>query len=216
MRWSLCTDRSTWEMYAGHREEGHHRRSSPSAPHTSHPSPSSSGAGSWRRPSTSTTTSTPSAQVFRSRRPPRLGGSTDLVTKLVDATPDLVEEGPVIRRRAFAPEFTVAETEAWDAARLVLAGDLAVPRASTLGISDEVLHALIRRGDLVRIADDLILLPGQVETITSRLSALPDGFTVAAFRDEFGLARRHAVPLLEWLDAEGRTRRDGNGRSVRR
>lgn len=137
----------------------------------------------------------------------RLGGSTDLVTKLVDANPDLVEEGPVIRRRAFAPELTVAETEAWDAARLVLAGDLAVPRASTLGISDEVLHALIRRGDLVRIADDLILLPGQVETITSRLSALPDGFTVAAFRDEFGLARRHAVPLLEWLDAEGRTDR---------
>jgi selenocysteine-specific elongation factor len=146
----------------------------------------------------------------------RLGGSTDLVTKLVNALPDLVEEGPVIRRRAFAPELTVAETEAWDAARLVLAGDLAVPRASTLGISDEVLHALIRRGDLVRIADDLILLPGQVETITSRLSSLPDGFTVAAFRDEFGLARRHAVPLLEWLDAEGRTRRDGNGRSIRR
>lgn len=146
----------------------------------------------------------------------RLGGSTDLVTKLVNAAPDLVEEGPVIRRRAFAPELTVAETEAWDAARLVLAGDLAVPRASTLGISDEVLHALIRRGDLVRIADDLILLPGQVETITSRLSSLPDGFTVAAFRDEFGLARRHAVPLLEWLDAEGRTRRDGNGRSIRR
>jgi selenocysteine-specific elongation factor len=146
----------------------------------------------------------------------RLGGSTDLVTKLVNAAPDLVEEGPVIRRRAFAPELTVAETEAWDAARLVLAGDLAVPRASTLGISDEVLHALIRRGDLVRIADDLILLPGQVEAITSRLSSLPDGFTVAAFRDEFGLARRHAVPLLEWLDAEGRTRRDGNGRSIRR
>ena len=146
----------------------------------------------------------------------RLGGSTDLVTKLVNASPDLVEEGPVIRRRAFAPELTVEETGAWEAARLVLADDLAVPRASTLGISDEVLHALIRRGDLVRIADDLILLPGQVETITSRLSALPDGFTVAAFRDEFGLARRHAVPLLEWLDAEGRTRRDGNGRSIRR
>ncbi len=146
----------------------------------------------------------------------RLGGSTDLVTNLVNEAQDLVEEGPVIRRRAFAPELTVAETESWDAARLLLAGDLAVPRASTLGISDEVLHALIRRGDLVRIADDLILLPGQVETITSRLSALPDGFTVAAFRDEFGLARRHAVPLLEWLDAEGRTRRDGNGRSVRR
>ncbi len=146
----------------------------------------------------------------------RLGGNADLVTELVDADPDLVEEGPVVRRRAFAVELSVAETEVWGATRLVLAGDLAVPRASNLEISDEVLHALIRRGDLVRIAGDLVLLPDQVETITSGLSALPDGFTVAAFRDEFGLARRHAVPLLEWFDAQGLTRRDGDRRSVRR
>jgi selenocysteine-specific elongation factor len=135
---------------------------------------------------------------------------------LVDASPDLVEDGPSIRRRAFVPELSAAEMEAWEATRLVLAGDLAVPRASNLGLSDEVLHALIRRADLIRIADDLVLLPDQVETIISRLSALPDGFTVSAFRDEFDLARRQAVPLLEWLDAAGWTRRDGDGRSVRR
>ncbi|MEA3501677.1 MAG: selenocysteine-specific translation elongation factor [Actinomycetota bacterium] len=146
----------------------------------------------------------------------RLGGSTNLVTMLVAAAADLTEEGSAIRRQAFRPELTVAETEAWDAARLILGDDLAVPRASNLGISDEVMHALIRRGDLVRIADDLVFLPGQVETIESGLSTLPDGFTVAAFRDEFDLARRHAVPLLEWFDAQGRTRRDGDGRSIRR
>ncbi len=146
----------------------------------------------------------------------RLGGNASLVTMLVGAAPDLVEEGPAIRRRAFAPELTAADTAAWDATRLILAGDLAVPRASSLELSDEVLHALIRRGDLVRIADDLVFLPDQVETITSGLSALPDGFTVAGFRDEFGLARRHAVPLLEWFDAQGRTRREGDGRSIRR
>ncbi len=146
----------------------------------------------------------------------RLGGNADLVTMLADALPDLIEEGPVIRRRAFVPELTTAEVEKWDATRSLLAGDLAVPRASNLDISDEVLHALLRRGDLVRIGDELVLLPDQVDTITSGLSALPDGFTVAAFRDEFGLARRHAVPLLEWLDAQGWTRRDGDGRSIRR
>jgi len=146
----------------------------------------------------------------------RLGGNADLVTMLADSLPDLMEEGPFIRRRAFVPEFTAAEMEEWGATRSLLAGDLAVPRASNLGLSDEVLHALLRSGDLVRIGDDLVLLPDQVKTVTSGLSALPDGFTVAAFRDEFGLARRHAVPLLEWLDAQGWTRRDGDGRSVRR
>jgi len=138
------------------------------------------------------------------------------VTVLADTVPGLVEEGPVIRRQAFTPTFTAAEGEAWDAARSLLAEDLAVPRASNLEISNELLHALIRRSDLVRIGDDLVLLPGQVEMITSGLSALPDGFTVSAFRDEFRLARRHAVPLLEWLDAEGWTRREGDGRSIRR
>lgn len=146
----------------------------------------------------------------------RFGGNGTLVTMLADAHPDLVEEGPVLHRSSFVPELTTAETAEWESVRSILAGDLAVPRASSLEISDEVLHALLRRGDLVRISDDLVLLPDQVEMITSGISALPDGFTVAAFRDEFGLARRHAVPLLEWLDGHGWTRRDGDGRSVRR
>jgi selenocysteine-specific elongation factor len=147
---------------------------------------------------------------------PRLGGNADLVIMLADAVPGLVEEGPVIRQQAFVPELTAAEVAEWDVTRSLLAGDLAVPRASTLGISDEVLHALLRSGDVVRIDADLVFLPDQVETITSRLSTLPDGFTVAMFRDEFGLSRRHAVPLLEWLDAQGWTRREGDGRSIRR
>ncbi|MEA3510834.1 MAG: selenocysteine-specific translation elongation factor [Actinomycetota bacterium] len=146
----------------------------------------------------------------------RLGGNADLVTMLADAFPDLTEEGPVLRRPSFAPELNAADTAQWEATRSLLADDLAVPRASNLEISAEVLHALLRRGDLVRIDDDLVLLPDQVEMVTSGLPALPDGFTVAAFRDEFGLARRHAVPLLEWLDTHGWTRRDGDGRSIRR
>ena len=146
----------------------------------------------------------------------RSGAGVEVEGHAALAVSDLVEEGPVIRRQWFVPELTTAETEAWDTTRSLLAADLAVPRASNLGISDEVLHALLRRGDLVRIDDDLVLLPGQIKTITSGLTTLPDDFTVAAFRDEFGLARRHAVPLLEWLDTQGWTRRVGDVRSVRR
>ena len=39
--------------------------------------------------------------------------------------------------------------------------------------------------------------------------------TVAEFRDAFGVTRRHAVPLLEWLDREGWTVRRGDLRSLR-
>jgi len=144
----------------------------------------------------------------------RLRVDADLVAALVEVSDDLTEDGPAIRLIGFAPSLGADDVAAWDAARALLAADLAVPRASDLGLPAEVTHALIRRGDLVRIDDDLLLLADQVETITAGLRSLPDGFTVATFRDHFGLSRRHAVPLLEWLDAGGWTRRSGDERSI--
>ena len=138
----------------------------------------------------------------------------DLVAAFVEADGDLAEDGPAIHLVEFTPSLGADDVAAWEAAQELLAADLAVPRASALGLSAEVTHALIRRGDLVRIDDDLVLLAVQIEAITAGLHALPDGFTVATFRDHFGLSRRHAVPLLEWLDAEGWTRRRGDERSV--
>ena len=47
------------------------------------------------------------------------------------------------------------------------------------------------------------------------LSELPEEFTVAELRDHFGLTRKYAVPLVEWLDAQGHTTRKGDLRSIR-
>jgi selenocysteine-specific elongation factor len=144
----------------------------------------------------------------------RLRVDADLVAALVVASGDLAEDGPAIHLAGFAPSLGADDVAAWEAARALLSAGLAVPRASDLGLPAEAKHALIRSGDLVRIDGDLVLLADQVETITAGLRSLPDGFTVAMFRDHFGLSRRHAVPLLEWLDAEGWTRRSGDERSV--
>lgn len=146
----------------------------------------------------------------------RLGTSPEIIGALIDATPDLIEDGPVVRRSGFTVTFGPEETELWRAAGSTLAERLGVPRASELGLPDEVLHALVRKGDLIRIGDDLVYLPRQVTEITDGLADLPDGFTVAQFRDHFELTRRQAVPLLEWLDSAGWTRRRGDERSVRR
>ncbi len=42
------------------------------------------------------------------------------------------------------------------------------------------------------------------------LAASPDGFTVAAIRDELGTTRKFVLPLLAQLDATGVTRRRGD------
>ncbi len=129
----------------------------------------------------------------------------------------LVDDGPTVHTTDFAPAWGDDQEAAWQAARETLErSGLAVPRASGLGLDEETFHMLLRTGRLVRVGEDLVYLPAQLEEITAGLDALPDGFTVAEFRDAYGMTRRHAVPLLEWLDREGWTSRRGDVRTVRR
>ncbi|NIS31553.1 MAG: hypothetical protein GWN73_15060 [Actinobacteria bacterium] len=135
------------------------------------------------------------------------------------AAPDsgLIVEGAVVRLAEFAVAWTGAHEAAWKEAKRRLAADaLAVPRLSTLGLDPEHQHARIRAGELIVVGEDVAYLPEQIQEILSRLAGLSDGFTVGRFRDELGITRRHAVPLLEWLDAQGWTSRRGDVRTLRR
>lgn len=128
----------------------------------------------------------------------------------------LVDDGATIRATDFQEQFGAGDEETWQAARTLLAESLAVPRAGQLGLEEEQLHALVRRGDLVLVEADLVYLPQQVDEILTMLNELEEPFTVSTFRDALGLSRRQAVPLLEWLDRTNRTVRDGDLRTVRR
>lgn len=129
---------------------------------------------------------------------------------------DLVDEGATVRSTAFASRPSPEQEAAWEAARALLAAGLSVPRARSLGIDAELLHALVRSGALVRIAEDLVYLPDQIAEMERGLADIPPPFTVSRFREHFGLSRRHAVPLLEWFDARGITVREGDLRRLRR
>jgi selenocysteine-specific elongation factor len=144
-----------------------------------------------------------------------LGGDTETIALVVAGSDTLVDDGATVRRAEFSPGLTAAEDDAWATARQTLQSSLAVPRASQLGLATELIHALVRDEQLVRVAADLVFLPEQVERITAGLAGLPDEFTVAEFRDLFEVTRRQAVPLLEWLDKQGVTRRRGDLRTVR-
>ena len=76
----------------------------------------------------------------------------------------------------------------------------------------ELEHALLRSGDLVEVSGDLLYLPATLEAIVEQTRAIPDGFTVADFRDALGITRKYAVPLVEWLDRTGVTVREGDVR----
>jgi selenocysteine-specific elongation factor len=92
-----------------------------------------------------------------------------------------------------------------------------VPELIRSGFSREVLDAAGRAGAIVRISPDIVLAPEFVrraEEVLGRSGAV--GITVSAFREELGTSRRFALPLLEWFDQRGVTRRQGDLRFLRK
>jgi selenocysteine-specific elongation factor len=98
-----------------------------------------------------------------------------------------------------------------DGIRARLAADpFAAPEAPDLaaaGLGPRELAAAVRSGQLVRIADGVVLAPGVADAARARLATIPQPFTLSQARAAWGTSRRVAVPLMEWLDARAVTER---------
>ena len=90
-------------------------------------------------------------------------------------------------------------------------------RLAALGLGPRQLGSLVRNGELLRVADGVVLLPGADDRAVEVLATLGPEFTLSAARQALGTTRRVAVPLLELLARTGRTERtaDGGHRLVR-
>ena len=84
------------------------------------------------------------------------------------------------------------------------------------GVARDVIDAAAREGLVVRLTPDIVVTPSFV---TRAEAAIRDsgtgGITVSALRASLGTSRKYAVPLMEWFDQRGVTRRDGDVRFVR-
>ncbi|MGC4807765.1 selenocysteine-specific translation elongation factor [Micromonospora sp. DT233] len=76
-----------------------------------------------------------------------------------------------------------------------------------LGLGPREIGAAVRTGALLRLAENVVLLPGAVDDAARVLARLPQPFTLSAARQALDTTRRVAVPLLELLDRRGVTRR---------
>jgi selenocysteine-specific elongation factor len=84
-------------------------------------------------------------------------------------------------------------------------------RLAALGLGHRQLASLIRNGELLRVADGVVLLPGADDRAVEVLAGLGPEFTLSAARQALGTTRRVAVPLLELLARTGRTTRTAEG-----
>jgi len=144
-----------------------------------------------------------------------LGVSQQTVERIVADSDHLVRIGPDVAEKGHQADLQPAAAALWQHAWERLGQSLAVPTTDELGLDPEVLHLMLRRDELVRVSDQLVYLPEQIDRIRAHIQAMPSGFRVADFRDATGLSRKYAVPILEWADREGLTQRTGDTRTPR-
>ncbi|MDM4719105.1 selenocysteine-specific translation elongation factor [Micromonospora sp. WMMA1363] len=109
-----------------------------------------------------------------------------------DALPEPVARAVARARAAYAPHpFRAPGAE----------------RLAELGLGPREIGAAVRAGALLRLADNVVLLPGAIDDAVRVLAGLPQPFTLSTARQALDTTRRVAVPLLELLDRRGVTRR---------
>ena len=78
-----------------------------------------------------------------------------------------------------------------------------------------LLQILLREKRLVRVSDDLVFHCSAIGQLRQMLAERRSTrFKVAEFKDWTGVSRKYAIPLLEYLDRERVTRREGDQRLV--
>jgi selenocysteine-specific elongation factor len=80
-------------------------------------------------------------------------------------------------------------------------------RLRELGLAAKAVAAAGRAGLLLRVSDQIVLAPGADVQAAALLAGLPQPFTTTQARQALGTTRRVAIPLLEYLDRAGVTRR---------
>jgi selenocysteine-specific elongation factor len=83
-------------------------------------------------------------------------------------------------------------------------------------VADRVSKLLLRQKTLVRV-DTLLFHTETLERLKREVQAMKGTAAkvdVAAFKERYGLSRKYAIPLLEWLDRERVTRRVGDARVI--
>ena len=78
-----------------------------------------------------------------------------------------------------------------------------------------LLQLLLKDKRLVRISDELVFHSSAVQSLRGMLlQKKGQRFSVPEFKDWTGVSRKYAIPLLEFLDRERVTKRDGDSRIV--
>ncbi|MDQ3752414.1 MAG: selenocysteine-specific translation elongation factor [Actinomycetota bacterium] len=127
----------------------------------------------------------------------------------------VVDEGRLVRLATHSVDLAPDQKRARDGLfrDIELAG-FSPPVAKELHADPALLRSLVESGELVKVSDFYLTARQAQEArrkVRAHLEAVGPA-TVAVIRDLLGTSRKYAVPLCEWLDQTGATRRQGDSR----
>jgi selenocysteine-specific elongation factor len=153
----------------------------------------------------------------------RVGADPRFFGRLVEALTHqgaIAEEGPLLRLSEHQVRLSGDDAAAADMlVRVLREAGVAPPSPRELevdlGLSSELIRALIERGDLVEVSPEIVYERDTYQSLVDRVVEeirANGGITVARVRDLFSTSRKYALPLLEHLDERHVTRRVGDER----
>lgn len=117
--------------------------------------------------------------------------------------------GPRVQRPGAKPSLGPAERGVAEVEKKLAAAPFAAPERpdlDRLGLGRSQLAAAEKIGRILRLGDDVVLLPSAPTQAVAVLAKLTQPFTTSQARAALGTTRRVAIPLLEHLDRMGWTK----------
>ena len=147
-----------------------------------------------------------------------------LINALLAGAKDLVVEGETVRSRAHRVVLQQDESAARTAIeRAFQSAGLATPAVPEVlaksGVEPararSLLQILLRERQLVRVSEELVFHRSAIDQLRNMMAARKSQrFNVTVFKEWTGVSRKYAIPLLEYLDREHVTRREGDERRI--
>lgn len=153
-------------------------------------------------------------------RPPAIA---DAVQDLLRDEATLAIEGETVRLVGFEAKLSDSQGAEADALRTALRdagneGRTVSELESVAQGAREIAEFLVRVGEARRIGADRYYDANELEKlkndIVSEITRVGGVATPAQLREKTGLSRKFLIPALEWLDGEGVTAREGDGRRL--
>jgi selenocysteine-specific elongation factor len=152
------------------------------------------------------------------------GSPPFLLDELLRRLPEIKVEGDIVRLASHRVSLKVDESEATRKIEALFRdAGLAVPSTAEVlsksGIEPSrarsLLQILFRERKLIKINDELVFHASAIDALRGILATRTGTkFSVADFKAWTGVSRKYAIPLLEFLDREHVTRREGDSRIV--